>query len=213
MKKRGIYVFDLDGTLVDSMPYFTRGILSVADEWGIKYTGELIKILTPLGSRGRAEYYINELGVDEPVDDLVKKFENRLYKEYSTNIKPKAGVGEYLTSLHSEGARLFVLTASPHLVTDVCLRVNGLYDLFEQIWSVDDFGLKKDGTELFFKVTQKIGCLPSDVQYFDDSLIALTNAGKAGYRTYGVFDNHSQEDLCRMRSIAQETVMTFEDLL
>ena len=47
----GIYVFDLDGTLVDSMPYFTKGILSIADEAGLEYDGTLIKILTPLGWR------------------------------------------------------------------------------------------------------------------------------------------------------------------
>ena len=44
-----IYVFDLDGTLVDSMPYFTKGMLSIADGAGIEYDETLIKILTPLG--------------------------------------------------------------------------------------------------------------------------------------------------------------------
>ena len=81
MKNRPIYVFDLDGTLVDSMPYFTRGILSIADDAGIKYGDELIKILTPLGYVKGAEYYIKELGVKDTVENIVGKVRARLYKD------------------------------------------------------------------------------------------------------------------------------------
>ena len=211
---KGIYVFDLDGTLVNSMPYFERGMLSVADELGLEYDDETIKIITPLGYRGSAEYYINELGAKCPVSDIVKMFERNLYREYSTNIKLKAGVYDYLKSLHGNGAKLYVLTASPHLVTDVCLKRNGVFDMFTEVWSVDDFGLTKSGTELFFKVCERIGCTPDEVHYFDDSLIALKNASAAGYDTYGVYDRHTEDEIERIRSgLAKHLVMTFEDLL
>ena len=44
-----VYVFDLDGTLVDSMPYFTRGLLGILDEAGVCYGEEMAGIITPLG--------------------------------------------------------------------------------------------------------------------------------------------------------------------
>ena len=209
----GIYVFDLDGTLVDSMKNFAKGMLHIADDEGISYDGELLKILTPLGYTKSAEYYVNVLGVKDTVENIVKRIENSLYKEYSTNIVTKEGVKEYLSYLKDMGARLFVLTASPHMMTDICLKRNGIYDLFEKVWSVDDFGLSKSGTELFFKVADTIGCQTSDIHYFDDSLIALKNAKSAGYITYAVYDAQSEKEKALMKSEHRVYVGSFAELL
>ena len=211
--KNKIYVFDLDGTLVDSMPYFSKGVLSIADEAGLEYDGSLIRILTPLGYRGCAEYYVRKLGVKANEDELVERIEARLYDAYSKEIKPKAGVAEYLLRLHKEGARMFVLTASPHLVTDVCLQTNGLFDLFEEVWSLTDFApLTKSDPRVFLEVANRIGCAPREIQYFDDSLIALTNAKAAGLTTYGVFDDQTDAEVEQMRQSYDHFVKSFEDL-
>lgn len=208
-----ICVFDLDGTLVDSMPAFTRGMLKIADDAGLTYDGELIKILTPLGYTKCAEYYVRELGVPDTVENIVRRIEDNLLYEYTNNIVTKPGVVEYLSRLHAEGARLFVLTASPHLVTDVCLKKNGIWELFEQVWSVEDFRLSKSDTPLFFEVAKRIGCQRGDVHYFDDSLIALANAKRSDYRTYAVYDAQTPDEVARMKREHDVYVASFCDLL
>lgn len=212
MKRSKIYVFDLDGTLVNSMPRYEAGMLSILDEAGIAYGDDLIKIITPLGYTKTAEYYINELGLDDSVANIVSKMENKLVYEYSNNIFLKPGVNEYVRRLHAEGARLFVLTASPHIVTDVCLKHNGIYDLFETVWSVEDFGLSKSGTELFYEVARRIGCERDEINYFDDSLIALKNAKKSGYITYAVYDRHEPDEIEIMKKEYDIFVGSFEEL-
>ena len=213
-KKTGIYVFDLDGTLVDSMPYFKRAMLSIADDEGIEYDDNLIKTLTPLGYVAGAEYYIKTYGINSTVEEICEKVRYRLVEEYTNNIKLKTGVREYLEVLSESGARLFVLTASPHSVTDVCLRNNGVFHLFETVWSVEDFSLTKSDTRIFFEVAKTIGCDMNEVNYFDDSLIALKNSKAAGYKTYGVYDAQTDEELLRMREeLSDVLVMSFADLL
>lgn len=208
-----IFVFDLDGTLVDSMIHFSNAVLSIADEVGLEYDGSLIRTLTPLGYRGCAEYYVRELGVKANEDELVERIEARLYDAYSNQIKPKAGVAEYLQRLHKDGARMFVLTASPHLVTDVCLQKNELFDLFEKVWSLTDFApLTKSDPRVFLEVANRIGCAPREIQYFDDSLIALTNAKAAGLTTYGVFDAQTNDEIKQMKQSYDHFVETFTEL-
>ena len=94
-----IYIFDLDGTLVDSMRYFAKGILKIADDAGIVYGEELLKILTPLGYEKSAEYYVNELGVNDTVENIVSRIKQNLVYEYTNNIIAKKGVKDYLQKL------------------------------------------------------------------------------------------------------------------
>lgn len=207
-----VAVFDLDGTLVDSMPYFTAGMLSIAEEEGLTYDPELIKILIPLGYTKGAEYYIHTLGVQDSVENIIHRIQSKLVYEYTNHIFLKPGVRECLTRLRESGTRLFVLTASPHTVADVCLRHNGVYDWFEQVWSVEDFDLSKSDPRIFLEVARRVGCEPGEVHYYDDSLIALHNARSAGYVTYGVYDAQTPEEIETMKTMCDTVVMNFEDM-
>lgn len=209
MKK--IYVFDLDGTLVDSMPSYSKGILSILDEEGVAYEPDLIKILTPLGNRKSAQYYVDVLGVKADPEDLVRRIEANMIYAYGNLIDAKPGIPALLRRLFAEGARLFVLTASPHITTDACLKRNGLFDLFETVWSVEDYGLTKSDTRIFYELARRIGCKPEEIHYFDDSLIALQNAKTAGLITYGVYDAQTEEEVARMKNTFDRYVGSFAD--
>ena len=207
-----ICVFDLDGTLVDSMSYFAAGLLKILDDAGIPYDDTIVETITPLGYVGSAELF-RSMGVEATVEEMVAQMKENLVYEYSNNIKLKPCVGDFLCQLKAQGARLFVLTASPHAVTDICLKNNGVYDLFEQIWSVDDFGMTKSELELFDAVAQKIGCDPQDINYFEDNLTAVTNAALSQYKVYGVLDKQQPEDIEQIKELSDIFVYSYKDLL
>ena len=210
MNNRPVYIFDLDGTLIDSMPSFTWGMLSVLDDEGIAYPPELIKTLTALGYVKSAEYYIEHMGVKDTVENIVARIKARMIDLYSNKIKLKPGVEAYLRRIHAEGARLFVLTASPHFVTDVNLKNNGVFDLFEQVWSVEDFGLDKSDTRIFHRVAEIVGCPEAEIHYFDDNVIAIENSTKAGLDTFAVLDRQDAADVAAIRATGKHFVETFE---
>ena len=207
-----VYMFDLDGTLINSMPFFAKVIESVPKLANIPVPNDLVKIVTPIGYEKTAEYMIT-LGVKKSKEEILKYIKDSLYIEYSQNIKLKDGVKEFLTEQYKSGARLFVLTASPHLLTDICLKNNGVYQLFEKVWSVDDFSLNKTDERIFIKASKEIGCNPNEVNYFEDNIQALINAKKAGYKTYAVFDNHSDSEVEFMKSSFDYFVKTYKDAI
>ena len=85
------YLFDFDGTLVDSMPAYISVMLRILDENNIKYENDIVKIITPLGYIGTAKYF-KELGVDMPEEEIVALMNKYAYDEYAYNIPAKTNV-------------------------------------------------------------------------------------------------------------------------
>ena len=195
------YLFDFDGTLVDSMPYYAAAMLRILDERGIAYGEDIIKTITPLGYLGTARYYIRELGLEGREEDAVAKMKAYAYEAYATKVPAKAGVADTLRALRARGADLHILTASPHEVLDVCLARLGLTDLFTNVWSCDDFGTGKADPEIYRLAADRIGRPVNEILFLDDNLGACQTAKAAGMPVCGVFDESSaayREEMCAL---------------
>lgn len=206
MKK--IHIFDMDGTLINSMPHIVRSILHVLDEDRIVYGPELIDAVIPLGYPKTAELF-QTMGAKGTVDEIVDRFMNLLYQAYSSDIPLKPGADAYLRKLKAQGAQLCVLTGSPHLLTDVCLQRNGIFDLFDHVWSVDDFGHCKDEPTIYHQVVALLGCAADDICFYDDNLIACATAVSAGWYTCAVNDGQSEETTAALKAAANEYIASF----
>ena len=149
------YIFDFDGTLVDSMKVFADSMVQVFDENNLSYPEDVVKIITPLGYKGTAEYALS-LGLDMTVEQFIEQVLESNKKAYHDTIPAKPFVKEKLTELKAQGHSLNVLTASPHMVLDKCLERVGLYDLFDNIWSCDDFNCSKSETKIYVEAAKRL---------------------------------------------------------
>ena len=206
------YLFDFDGTLVDSMPSFISVMLRILDENGIEYGEDIIKTITPLGYAGTARYYI-ELGVPMTEGELIGKMNEYALDDYAYRIPAKNNVIETLKELKSRGASLNVLTASPHSMLDPCLKRLGIFGLFDNVWSCDDFGTTKADPEIYRAAASKIGTEVGDVLFLDDNFNADRTAKSAGMRVCGVFDRSSAEYEESIREISDYYIRDFSELL
>lgn len=210
MKKA--YLFDFDGTLVDSMPTYVRSMLRILDENGIKYDDNFIKVITPLGLLGTAKYY-KDLGVKGELEEIILKMKEYMYEEYLHNIPAKENVEKVVKELKQNGAKLSVLTASPHVTLDPCLKRLGLFDLFDNVWSCDDFATTKADPQIYVKAAEKIGERVEDVLFLDDNYNADLTAKKAGMQVCAVYDKSSEDYIDEMKSVADYYIYNFSELL
>ena len=180
------------------MSYIIRSVLQVLDENHITYGPEIIETVTPLGYPNSARLF-QTMGVPGTVEEIVGRFMELLYREYAHHIPLKPGVADYLRRLKAEGRKLCVLTGSPHLLTDVCLQRGGIWELFDHVWSVDDFGISKDNPAIYRQVMEHLGCTGSDITLYDDNLTACATAAGAGWYTVGVKDRQKEEVLQQTR--------------
>ena len=204
--KYNTYLFDFDGTLVDSMPSYVSVMLRILDENGVKYGDDIIKIITPLGYAGTAKYYVETMGLTMPEETIVALMKQYAYDEYAYRIRAKAHVEETLKKLKAAGADLHVLTASPHEVLDVCLRRLGLFELFTNVWSCDDFATTKADPEIYRMAAERIGKPVDEILFLDDNYNADKTAASAGMKVCGVYDDSSRDYADEIRSVSHHYI-------
>ncbi|MBE6750221.1 MAG: HAD family phosphatase [Ruminococcaceae bacterium] len=206
------YLFDFDGTLVDSMPTYAQAMLRILDDYKIPYGEDIIKIITPLGLNGTAEYFI-KMGLDLPKEEIMRLMGANMLEEYTYNIPAKQNVIGVLQKLKENGANLNVLTASPHITLDACLKRLGIFDLFNNVWSCDDFGTTKANPEIYKMAAEKIGEKVEDILFLDDNLGADKTAKAAGMLVCGVYDDSSKEYTEEIKAATDYYINDFSELL
>ena len=206
------YLFDFDGTLVDSMPVFGGLMLKILNEHGIKYGDDVLKTITPLGYVGTAKYFIS-MGLNKTEEELVALMKEYAVYEYTNTVPAKNNVEKVLKELKSRGDSLNILTASPHELLDPCLKRLGLYDLFDNVWSCEDFQTTKSDPEIYRRAAEKIGVPVNEMIFLDDNYNADKTAKEAGAIVYGVFDQTSAEYAQEIKAVTNKYVTNFIELL
>lgn len=206
------YLFDFDGTLVDSMPTYVSAMLQILDESNIPYGDDLVKIITPLGLNGTAEYYVG-LGVPLSKEEIMLKMKMYMADAYFYTIPAKEHVISTLKELKQKGHGLNVLTASPHITLDACLKRLDLYDLFDNVWSCDDFHSTKADPQIYKMAARRIGKPVEEIWFLDDNLNADATAKEAGMLVCGVYDESSSEYVDQMKALCDRYIYDFSELL
>ena len=207
------YLFDFDGTLVDSMPSFISAVLKELDRYNCKYSSDIINIITPLGFNGTADYFIKTFNLKLTTEELVENFKNNMASDYFYHIPAKNNVIKTLKTLKEQGASLNVLTASPHITLDACLKRLDMFDLFDNVWSCEDFATTKADPTIYTQVAKKLGLNVEDILFLDDNLNADLTAKSTGMKVCGVFDKSSIDFVEQMKKSCDYYIYDFNELL
>lgn len=206
------YIFDFDGTLVDSMPNYCKVMTGLLDKYNIPYDDTLIKYITPLGFT-RTIAYFKELGLPLSIEEIASSAMQNLLYEYTNTIPAKPHVLEVMNTLKSRGASLNILTAGVHPALDPCSKRLGLWDLCDNVWSCDDFGMSKTEPEIYKKAAKRLGVAPEKVIFMDDNCNADRAAKTAGMYVIGIYDESSADYVDEMKKICDRYIYDFSELL
>lgn len=206
------YLFDFDGTLVDSMPVYAGIMKGILDEHQIAYGEDLIKIITPLGYHDTAVYF-TQLGLPMEKEQILKCMGERMVDAYTHRVPAKKHVISVLQELKKRGCSLNVLTASPHLTMDPCLKRLGIDELFDHIWSCEDFGLNKANPEIYLQAAKRLGVSVGEILFLDDNPNADRAAKAAGMKVCGVYDDFTAEFAEQMKQENDYYIRDFTELM
>jgi FMN phosphatase YigB (HAD superfamily) len=87
-----------------------------------------------------------------------------------------------------------------------------LTDIFDNIWSTDDFGTGKNDPEIYRMAAQRIGTSVEEITFLDDNVNADRAAKLSGVKVIGVYDDSTKSDESQMRMIADGYIHNFIEL-
>ena len=196
MKIKGA-IFDMDGTLVNSLMFWD----SMAQDINLRFFGkEDFKLDSELDKKVRTMIfsegmlYIRRF-YDLPVSDeeFLDFAAQKLEAFYRYSVKLKSGVTELLDYMQSKNIKLCLASATDLKYVKIAVECCGLSKYFPHIFSCAEIGKGKDKPDIYFKAMDALGLGINDVCVFEDAYIALETAKGIGITTVGVFDEYNPD--------------------
>ena len=191
MRIRGA-IFDVDGTLLDSMFIWdTIGELYLRSI-GYQPKENLNETFKNMSLRQAARYYQTEYGVTLSIDEIMDGVNAMLERYYRFEVPLKPGVAELLERLRQSGVKLCIATATDRHLVEAALDRCGVLSCFGEIFTCNEVGHGKDEPDIFEAALRFLGTRKEETIVFDDALYAVRTAKEAGFLVAAVYDSHER---------------------
>ena len=205
------YIFDLDGTLFDSLDVWEQIDREFLEKRNIPVPSDYIDAVSSMTFAESAEYTIKRFGLSDSPQSLMQEWNDMAVHAYQHTVQLKAYVQEYLNILRNRGAKLAVATCLFPALYQALLRKHGIYDLFHVICDSEEAGCGKSQPDMFLLAAKKLNLPPDNCIVFEDILSAVQSAKKAGMTVYGVYDKTSENEWEEIKKIADGIIYDFRE--
>lgn len=202
-------VFDMDGTLLDSMSIWDTMGSRYLIERGIVPRPGLDYFFRALSLSEAAEYYRNEYGIEDSVEKIMSDINIMTEKAYMHEVLPKPDIIPVLDKLKALGVKMCVATATDRYLVEAALKRCGLLDYFCAIFTCTEIGVGKSDPLIFETALKYLGTEKDKTFIFEDSLFAIETAHKAQFPVAAVADASSVDCADRIRELSDIYIETF----
>lgn len=205
-------IFDLDGTLIDSMWIWDKIDKDYLAEKNIQVPENLNNEIAHLSFNQVAKYFKERFNLDDSLDEIKNSWNTMAYNHYSNNIKLKNGVKEFLNLLKSLNIKIALATSNSKELLEAALKSNGIYDYFDSITLTDEVSVGKHEPDVYLLAAKKLGVAPEDCLVFEDIIQAVRGAKKAGMKVIAVEDDRSLDDKEKLLIASDKFITDFSEI-
>ncbi|MCL2527187.1 MAG: HAD family phosphatase [Defluviitaleaceae bacterium] len=205
------YIFDLDGTLLESMDIWGKVNNGFFNKRGMSCPDNYYEAIAATYIDEAAIYTKNQFGLKESPEDIKKEWLTMAAQAYSNEVQLKPYAKDYLTRLSKEGKKLAVATSLPTELLEPALHNHEIYNIFHAICTAREVGCGKSKPDVFLLAAKKLGVAPEDCLLFDDILAAVKSAKSIGMKVCGVYDKSSAHDWEEIKQTADYTIIDFSN--
>lgn len=205
-------IFDLDGTLIDSMSIWDDIAYNFLVSQGVIPKPDLREKVATMYLNESAKYLVDEYSLDCTPQDF-KDYTERIIEDfYVRTVPPKRDAVEFLCKLKKSGVKMCIATATERKLAVPALEHNGMLGFFDGVFSCAEIGLSKQSPEIFDRALEFLGTPKEETLVFEDSYHAVATAAKAGYNVIAISDKSASNDEEKIKKLSLKFIENYAEL-
>lgn len=206
-------IFDLDGSLVDSMWMWHEIDVEYLGRYGIEVPKGLQQEIEGFSFSETAVYFKNRFSLPDSLEEIKKCWNEMAWEKYTHEVPLKPGAGEFLNLCKERGILLGIATSnSRELVTNVA-DTHGLHDYFSCIMTACEVGKGKPAPDIYLAVAKKLSVLPERCLVFEDIVPGIQAGKAAGMKVCAVEDAYSLDQTEAKKALADDYIKDFYEIM
>ncbi|HAS73784.1 MAG TPA: HAD family hydrolase [Clostridiales bacterium UBA8960] len=205
-------IFDLDGTLVDSMWIWKQIDIDFLGKRNIDFPEDLQKEIEGMSFTETATYFINRFKLEEPLEVIQKEWNEMAKTFYGSQIKLKDQVMPLIEFASQNDIKLGIGTSNSRELLYEVIEAHGIKHYFDSMRTSCEVDKGKPSPDIFLKVAEDLDIHPSQCLVFEDTHAGVIAAKRAGMRVIAVYDELSEPYIDDIKRDADMFIYSFKEL-
>lgn len=212
LKNINAVIFDLDGTLVDSMWMWHDIDVEYLGRFGIEIPENLHEEIEGISVTQTAQYFKERFQIEDSIEDIINDWDDMAFHKYQFDVPLKEGVQEFLEYLYEHHIPCAIATSNSKSLTEVVLETHSVADYFQEIITGEDVHNGKPAPDIYLECADRLGVSPAECLVFEDIPHGITAALDAGMNVCAVEDEYSIENTYTIKKLADYYIRSFYDI-
>ena len=213
LKDKKAVIFDLDGTLVDSMWIWREIDERFLGQYGLQVPEGLNDLLEGFSFNETAEYFKDNFPLPLSIQEIKDTWNHMAFEMYMNEIPLKEGAKEFLDILKEKNLPLGIATSNSRELTKACLDAHGIGEYFQYICTSNEVPKGKPAPDVYLKTAEKLSVSPEHILVFEDIPYGIMAGNRANMTTCAVRDSYSQAVTEKKKELADYYIETYFDII
>ncbi len=213
LREKRAVIFDLDGTLVDSMWMWKAIDIEYLGRFGLSCPPDLQKAIEGMSFSETAIYFKERFSIPDSTDEIKAEWTRMSIDKYRTQVPLKKGAGEFLQSLKERQIPMGIATSNGRHIVDAVLTALKIDGFFSNITTGCEVAMGKPAPDIYLKVAKELGASPETCLVFEDVPAGIQAGKAAGMTVVAVEDPFSRKMRREKEELADYFISDFLELL
>ena len=206
-------LFDLDGTLVESMSMWGDIDVDYLKKFHKPVPEGLQKAIEGLSMYQTAVYFKENFAIEDSLEEIMDEWNRMAYEKYTTEIPLKPGARAFLNGLKDKNIPCGIATSNSRILTEAILKSHQVENYFSVMVTGDEITNGKPDPEVYLEAAKKMGVAPEHCLVFEDIPFGIIAGKRAGMTVCAVEDAYSMKDMEEKIRLADFYIKSYEELL